>query len=380
MQRAFVYRLYPTRAQEQRLEATLETCRRFYNDLLAERKNAWEQAGLTIGKVTQLRHVRERQAENPHAAAMHCHVLQVVVTDLDRAFQAFFRRVKAGEPPGYPRFRGRGRFDSFGFKELGNGFKIDGKRLKLSKIGRVRVRWHRPIAGEVRTVRVTRRADGWYACFACDVEPQPFPPAGESVGIDVGIEVLATLSTGERIDNPRHLSRALKRLRVAQRRLARRTKGSRRRAKARVLVAKAHLAVRRQRLDYAHKVALNLTRRFDQIAVERLNIRGMVRNHPLARAISDAGWGIFLSVLRGKAEWAGRAVVEVNPSGTSQECADCAEKVPKRLSQRWHSCPWCGSQRHRDHNAAINILNRGGQLRSALSIPLGVLAGEAAGF
>src|SRR5262249_43871995 len=152
------------------------------------------------------------------------------------------------------------------------------------------------------------------------------------------------------------------------------------RRKARVLLAKAHLKVHRQRLDHAHNTALDLVRRFDAIYFENLNIRGMVRNHPLAKAISDAGWGIFLNVLAAKAEYAGRVAEEVNPAGTSQECADCGARVPKKLSDRWHSCPWCGSERHRDHNSGLNILNRGGQFRPAISTPLGVLAGEAAGF
>lgn len=156
--KAFRYRLYPSHAQERLLDATLETCRRFYNDCLAERKQAWEEEQRTVGKVAQLRRVKERKATNPWAKDVHSHVLQIVVDDLDKAFQAFFRRVKAGEDPGYPRFKGRHRWRSFGFKEYGNGFKLDGRRLKLSGIGRIAVRWHRPIEGQIKTLRISKQA------------------------------------------------------------------------------------------------------------------------------------------------------------------------------------------------------------------------------
>jgi putative transposase len=175
------------------------------------------------------------------------------------------------------------------------------------------------------------------------------------VGIDLGIEAFATLDTGERIPNPRPLKRAQRKLKFAQRRLSRRARGSHRRSKARTLLAKAHLRVQRARLDQAHKVARDLVSRFDTIYVEKLNIQGMLKNHPLAQAITDVGWGLFQSVLRSKAESAGKRVVEVDPSYTSQDCSRCGERVPKKLSERWHSCPYCGFSCHRDENAARNM-------------------------
>jgi putative transposase len=159
MNKAFVYRLYPSKPQARLLDATLETCRRFYNQCLAERTQAWEQQQRMVGKFEQLRRVKTLKAENLDAKSVHSHVLQTVVQDLDKAFQAFFRRLKAGEKPGFPRFQGRNRFRSFGFKELGNGFKLDGQRLKLSGIGRVAVRWHRPLEGASKTVRITKKCD-----------------------------------------------------------------------------------------------------------------------------------------------------------------------------------------------------------------------------
>jgi putative transposase len=173
--KTYVYRLYPSKAQTTLLDQTRETCRRFYNSCLAERRTAYATEGRSVGRTEQLRHVKERRRTDPDAAKVHSHILQVVAADLDRAFAAFFRRLKAGETPGYPRFKGKHRFDSFGLKEYGNGFKVDGRRLKVYGIGRIRVRWHRPLEGAIKTVRIVKRAGGWYACFSCDVEPKPLP-------------------------------------------------------------------------------------------------------------------------------------------------------------------------------------------------------------
>ena len=196
MIKTFRYRLYPNKRQEQTLVETLETCRRFYNDCLAERKQTYEERKESIGKFAQLRKVKILKDINPYAGSIHSHILQTVVADLDKAFQAFFRRVRSGETPGYPRFKGKNRFDSFGLKEYGNGFKLDGRRLKLSSIGRVRVFWHRPIEGKIKTLRIRRGADGWYAAFSCEVEPTPLPETGLAVGVDVGISALIATSDG----------------------------------------------------------------------------------------------------------------------------------------------------------------------------------------
>jgi len=203
MIKAFVYRVYPTNTQRRDMNGTLETCRRWYNACLEERKTAYEERGVTIGKYDQLAKVKNLKATNTYAAPIHSHVLQVVVADLDKAFQNFFRRVKAGETPGYPRFKGRNRFQSYGLKEYGNGFKIAGWRLKLSGIGRVRVRWHRPLEGVVKTVRLIRKAEKWFACFACETEPQTLPATGRDVGVDVGIKSLLVTSNNDTVGNPR---------------------------------------------------------------------------------------------------------------------------------------------------------------------------------
>lgn len=370
--RTYSYKLKPTKPQLAAMEQTLEVCRHLYNGALAERKDAWENEKRSVTFAQQcasLPALKEKSAKekSAHLPNVHSQVLQDVMHRVNRSFENFFRRVKAKETPGYPRFKGEGWYDSFCYRQFGDGrgAKFDAcGRLSLSKIGAVRVCnsifKDRPLTGTPKTCTVTRRADGWYACIACDTEPEPLPKTGESVGIDVGLESFATLSNGETIANPRLLRHAERQLKTAQRRVSRRKRGSERRKKARVLLAKAHLEVRRARLDFCHKVAHDLVHRFDTIAVEKLNIKGMVKNHHLAKAISDAGWGLFVSVLTHKAESAGREVVAVNPAYTSQNCFNCGTRIPKKLSVRLHSCPHCGFEAHRDHNAALNILKSGG--------------------
>ncbi|MCZ7570312.1 MAG: transposase [Ardenticatenaceae bacterium] len=371
MLKTFEYRLYPSKSQERLMGQTLETCRRWYNICLAERKDAWEQAQQSVGKFAQLAKVKDYRKENPFAGQVHSHVLQVVVADLDKAFQAFFRRAKAGEAPGYPRFKGRNRFDSFGFKEYGNGFKLDGRRLRLFGIGRVAVRWHRPIEGKVKTLRIKRKAGKWYACFACEVEPEPLPETGKAVGLDVGIASLITTSEGEKVENPKWYRTEQRQLRVAQRRVARRKKGSARRRKAVLALQCQHERIRTARKDFLNKLAADLVNRYDLIAIEDLQISNMVHNRHLSKSILDAGWGYFRQRLSFKAEEAGRTVVEVNPAHTSKTCSHCgslfAELTP---ADRWVECE-CGLSLDRDHNAAINILKRAGQVRQALTYLVG---------
>lgn len=327
MLKAFQYRVYPSKAQERKLEATRETCRRWYNDLPAERKSAYEERKETIGKYEQLRRVKEHKARNPWAAEVHSHVLQVVVADLDKAFQAFFRRVKAGEKVGYPRFRGRNRYDSFGFKEYGNGFKIDGRRLRVSGIGRIAVRWHRPLEGTIKTLRLIKKASGWYACFSVEYTPQPLPPTERDVGVDVGIASLITTSDGAGVPPQHWYRREQKKLRVLQRRVARRTKGGKNRRKAVVQVQRQHERIANQRKDFLNKLANSLIQQYDRVAVENLRITNMVKNRHLAKSILDAGWGYFVTRLHAKAAEAARVVVEVDPAyyGRCRAWSNCSK-------------------------------------------------------
>lgn len=362
--KAFVYRLYPSKAQARLMASTLETCRHFYNECLAERKEAWENEQRSVGKYEQLRRVKTVKAENPYAKEVHSHVLQVVVADLDKAYQAFFRRLKAGEKAGYPRFRGRNRVDSFGFKEYGNGFRVDGRRLKLSGIGRVAVRWHRAMEGKPKTVRIVRKADGWYACIACETEAAPLAATGKTVGVDVGLASLITTSEGEKVAHPHWYRDEQRKLRVLQRTVSRRTKGGANRRKAVGALQRQHQRIGNRRADFLNKLANDLIQRYDVIAVEDLRIRNMVRNRHLAKSILDAGWGYFRQRLHAKAACAARVIVEVDPAYTSQTCSGCGQRFPEHhdLSVRWIKCD-CGLSLDRDENGARNILARAGYAR-----------------
>ncbi len=357
MLKAYRYRLYPSKPQQRLLERTLETARRWYNDCLAQRKAAYELVGWSVSYAYQLRQVKHRKAESPFAAGVHSHVLQLVCTDLERAFQAFFRRVKAGEKPGYPRFKGRNRFSSFGFKEYGNGFKIDGRRLKVTGIGRIAVRWHRELPSQPKTLRLVQQAGDWFAVLVCDREPVALEPTGHEVGIDVGIHALIATSDGHCEPHPSWYRASQRQLRVAHRRVARRKKGGGNRRRAVRMLQRVTAHTQAQRHDFLNKLADGLVKRYDWIALEDLRIRNMVRNHHLAKSILDSGWGYLQSRLSRKAEEAGRQVVLVNPRTTSQECSRCGAYQALTLKDRWVRCA-CGLSLDRDHNAAINILHR----------------------
>jgi len=356
MLKAYKYRLYPSKAQRLLLEQTLETCRRWYHTCLAERKEAYEGEQRSVGKFEQLRKVKELKQTNPYAENVHSHILQIVVQDLDQAFQSFFRRVKAGETAGYPRFKGKNRFDSFGLKEYGNGFKLEGRRLKISGLGRLRVRWHRSMEGEIKTLRVRRQAGKWYACFACEVEERPLAATGQCVGVDVGIQHLLATSDHEVVDNPQWYRNAQAKLRILQRTVSRRTKGGSNRRKAVLALQRQHEHISNSRKDFLNKLACSLMARYDFIALENLPIHGMVRHRHRSKSILDAGWGYLKQRLADKAVEAGRQVVLVNPSYTSKTCSSCGVLFEGlSLADRWIECE-CGLSMDRDVNAALNIL------------------------
>jgi putative transposase len=331
VRKTYTYRLEPTPQQERVLETVLWRCRALYNAALEQRKTWWERGqGIGASYYQQKAELPQLKAGCPEYGEVHAHVLQDVILRLDRTFQAFFRRVKAGETPGYPRFRGAGRYDSFTFPEYGNGAVLDGSVLSLSKIGRIHIRLHRPLEGTPKTVTISREADGWYAGISCaEVPTQPLGATGQETGIDVGLKVFLVTAQGVVFENPRHYRRAERRLKTAHRRVSRRKKGSNRRSKAVTLLAKAHQDVQRQRRDFHHKTALALVARNDTIYLEDLRVANLVRNHRLAKSISDAGWAQFRAILSAKAAWAGRRVVAVPPAYTSQACSGCGVIVKK---------------------------------------------------
>lgn len=346
-------------AFESNCEKTLDVCRELYNASLQERRDAYAIGHVSINYHDQRVQLPDIKTIRPDVGDVYSQVLQDVLRRCQKAFDAFFRRCQAGEAPGYPRFKGKFRYNSFTYPQ--SGFRLEDDKLHLSKIGSCRVRLSRPIEGTIKTCTIKREADGWYVVFAVEENQSRFiPKTGEAVGIDVGIESFATMSTGEQIDNPRILRAAESKLKTAQRKVSRRAnKRSNRRRKAVKLLAKKHQKVNRQRADFHHKTALNIIRENDVIAVESLNIAGMMKNHHLAKAIADVAWCTFFLILSSKAANAGRQVLKVAAQFTSQDCSQCGERVRKSLAVREHRCVACGFVASRDHNAAINIKNKG---------------------
>jgi putative transposase len=340
VRKTFKYKLVPTPTQERELRRVLGLCRWLYNTALEQRILAWQRVRVSLSRFQQEAELKEIRATFPDYVTIHSHILQDVLARLDKTYQAFFRRVKAGEKAGFPRYQGRERYNSFTYKEVGTGAALDNGFLVLSKIGRIAVRWSRPLEGTPKTATISREADGWYVSFSCaDVPVQPLPSTGQETGIDLGIESFTTLSDGTRIFNPGWYRKAERALKTAQRRVSRRKKGSNRRKKAVTLLARAHQKARRQRQDFHHKTALALVQQNDTIYHEDLQTANMVRNHHLAKSISDADWAAFLSILAFKAACAGKRVVAVPPAYTSQTCSGCGIVVAKGLSVRWHSWP-----------------------------------------
>lgn len=377
MIKAFKYRAYPNRLQQAAMAETLETHRHLYNRALAGRKDAWEAEQRAVRYGEQSGHLKADRTTNPYLAKTNFSSCQATLRRLDRAFQAFFRRCKAGETPGYPRFRGYGRFDSVEFPSYGDGCRLKDGRAEFQHIGEVKLNLHRPIEGTIKTMRFKREADGWYVVFSCDLgDVQPEPSANPAVGIDLGLKAFLTTSDGEQVAPPKLYRTAQALLRRASRRVARRKKGSNRRKKAVRLLARHHQHVANQRRDFHHKTARTLVTRFGTIAHEDLNVAGIARTR-LAKSTHDAGWTAFLAILAHKAESAGVATVAVDPRNTSQACSGCGAlpEVKKTLSDRVHSCS-CGLTLDRDWNAARNILQRGlgRSLQASPTPPLGDVA------
>jgi len=362
--RTFEFKLRANKSFVEACERELEHSREIYNAALAERIYYYKDTGKSLGYVEQSRHLTDARTL-PEVKSHLRAIQQDALIRLDEAFDGFFRRIRNGEKPGFPRFKGKNRYNSFSQKyEKVRPCPIKGDKLKVPGVGTCRVRLSRPIEGKCNQIRIKRRADGWYAFIVCEIpKPKPLPQTGQTVGVDVGIASFATLSSGEEIENPRHLKNALDNLKRQQRRLSRKKKGSKRRARQKIKVARAHQKVSRSRKDFHHKVSTDLVNRFDSIAVEDLNIGGMVKNHHLAQAINDVAWGKFFTMTQTKAESAGRVFVRVDPRYTSQICSNCGNKQKMPLAVRIYECESCGIIIGRDHNSAITI-DRVGQTRN----------------
>lgn len=363
--KTFRYRLYPTASQERALLSTLEECRWLYNLLLEERRDAYRQSGKGVSLYSQINRFPDLKSFRKSLKNVHSQVLQNVAVRVEFAFKAFFRRCTAGEKPGYPRFRGKGRYDSFTYPQ--SGFQIEkvgklsgGGKVFLSKIGHVKAAIHRPLEGRVKTCTLRRSSSGkWFVCFACEIEPEGLLESKASVGVDVGLGSFAVTSEGEKVENPRFFRKEERALARAQRRLCEAEKGTKERANRRKVVAKVYERIVNKRCNFAHQASRKLVDRYGLIAVEDLPVNRMNKNHHLAKSIMDAAWSEFAQKLSYKAEWAGREFVRVSPAYTSQDCSHCGFRQVMPLSAREYECPNCGLALSRDHNAAINILTLG---------------------
>jgi putative transposase len=357
----YCYRLLPSKAQHRALEAILEGQRQLYNAALEERIGAYRKAGVARTYVDQCKALTELRRSDPEAASVPVRLQRWTLKQLDEAYRGFFRRLEASARPGLPRFRGKGRFDSFGFREF-VGVRFENGRLRFKGMpAGLRVHLHRPLpeGAPIRCCVFRRDTKGWKVGFVVALPSASPRPGTRAVGVDLGISTFAALSDGGFIPSLKAARRAERALRRANRALARKARGSRGRGKARMAVARCHAKTARARLDYLHRGSTRVVRDYDMIVVEKLNVKGLARG-ALAKDVHDASWAKFISMLRYKAECAGGRLIEVDSYSSSQDCSGCGIKVPKKLGDRWHECPRCGLFLDRDLNAARNILDRAG--------------------
>ena len=363
MWKAFKYRIYPTKAQDVFLRTQLDCCRWVYNKTIEVRSDAWKNDSITLSLYDTQKMLPQWKQEEPWLQQGYSQAMQDAQKRVDLAFRAFFRRVKAGQKPGYPRFRGDGRYDSFTYPQNNHGWSfVDAKTVKLSKVGNVKIKLHRQLEGEPKTLTISRDAVGkWYASFLCRVEPNTLPQTSSMVGIDLGLAHFATLSDGSQVANPRFFKHDQVALAKAQRKLSNDPKGTPTRKKHKRVVQHIHARIANRRYDFAHQTARKLVNDNQLLAFEKLVVKDMHNGNfrSMNRSIGDVAWNQFTQFCSSKAVEAGRTVVFVDPRGTTQMCSGCGTVVPKDLSVRIHDCPDCGLVLRRDHNAALNILARG---------------------
>ena len=353
--KTYKFRLWTKKQQETALSFQLSEACRLYNAALQERRDAWRLNRISINYFDQAGQLKDIRANDDSALANYS-CSQDVLRRVDKTFKAFFNRVKRGEKGGFPRFKSTSRFDSITFPKYGDGIKLIGSKLRIQGVGLVKVKLHREIKGVIKTVTIQRNCGKWFVIFAVECEAKLLPKTDRQIGLDAGIESFITLSNGTHIENFKYFESSQSQLRKAQRKVSRRKKDSHRRKKAVSQLQKIHAKIKNQRSDFHHKTSRALVDEFDLIAIEKLNIKGLSKGF-LSKQVADAAWGNFFRILKCKAEDADRAVIEVNPNGTSQTCL-CGATVKKDLSIRWHRCETCGVSEHRDVVSAKVILNR----------------------
>lgn len=367
MLKTYKYRVFPTKKQQTILKNALEECCWLYNHFLEERKNSWEKNKKSLNYYSQATSLPKLKQIRQSLTIVHSQVLQNVAVRIDLAFKSFFRRVKSGENPGYPRFKGRNWYDSITYTQT--GFKIKNGKLNLSKVGSIKIKLHRRIDGIIKTCTIRRQTSKWYVCFSCETKIKFLKKSKEVIGIDVGIESFATLSNDEKIRNPYFFKTDQKTLAKAQRKLSKQKKNFSERRKTKEVIGRIHERITNRRNNFCHQEAKKLVNRFGIICIEDLNINRMKENNfrCTKRNINDVAWGQFAQYLSYKAENAGRTLIKVNPAYTSQTCSKCGYREVKKLFDRIHHCPICGFETSRDHNSSLNILALGLQRLNASS-------------
>lgn len=356
VKRTYKFRMYPSNKQIKILNEMLETCRFIYNKQL-ENKIIWYQdKGQNLSYPDLNSMLLDLRVLYPQMRKVHSQVLQDVNNRITKAFDNFFRRVIQGEKVGFPRFKGKNRYDSVTYPQSGYKFTSQ-KRLKVSKVGEIPIRLHRAIKGVIKTMNIQKvSSNKWFACFSCDNVPiHRNNPPYKAIGLDVGLNSFLTDSKGNKTDNPRWLRQSEKLLKLHCRQHSKKQKGSSNRGKSRLRLAKLYEKVSNQRSDFLHKLSLSISKSYSFIVVERLQIKNMVKNHYLAKSISDVAWNKFIEYLCYKAEDANSKVCFVPAKNTSVKCSNCGTMISKSLSMRTHKCS-CGFVVDRDHNSALNIL------------------------